>query len=112
MMNAFKAKAYSASLTNTVVNIEIVGNCRYALMDVGNGNAAASYIQVFNRPAASVTLGTTAPLHSYYIPANGGRVIAFGNVLDFGGDGFSIAATTTRAGSTAPVATVDVNVAL
>src|SRR3990172_2524539 len=111
-MSRHKVKAYSAAITNTVVNIEIVGNCRFGLMDVGNGNAAASYVQIFNRPAASVVLGTTPPLHSYFIPANGGRVIAFGLVLDFGGDGFSIAATTTRAGSTAPVASVDVNVAL
>lgn len=111
-MNHLKAKAYSNSLTNTVVNVESVGNCRFGLMDVGNGNAAASYVQIFNRPAASITLGTTAPLMSFYIPANGGRVIPLGDIYDFGGDGFSIAATTTRAGNAAPIATVDVNIAL
>lgn len=110
-MPRHKVKAYSATITNTVVNVEIVGNCRFSLMDMGNNNAAASYVQIFNRPAADVALGTTPPLHSYFVPANGGRVIAFGTIHDFGGDGFSIAATTTRSGSTAPAATVDVNVA-
>ena len=111
-MSKHKTKAYSNSITNTVVNIELVGDCRFCLVDVGNGDAAASYVQVFNRPAASITLGTTLPFMSFFIPANGGRVIALGAICDFGGDGFSIAATTTRTGLTAPVATVDVNIAL
>lgn len=112
MARHVKVKSYTAALTNTVVDIEIVGNCRFSLIDMGNANAAVSYVQIFNRPASAVTLGTTSPLLSFFVPANGGRVVSFGTIQDLGGDGFSLAATTMRAGSSAPVSSVDVNVIL
>jgi hypothetical protein len=111
-MSHQKSKAFTAAVTNTVVNVEIVGHCRFMLMDVGNENATFQYVQIFNRPAASITLGTTAPMMSFFIPASGGRVIALGASCDFGGDGFSIAGTTTRAGNTAPGVALPVNIAL
>lgn len=111
-MPRHKVKAYSVALTNTVVDIEIVGNCRFSLLDMGNNNVAASYVQIFNRPAASIVLGTTPPFLSFFVPISGGRVVALGTIQDLGGDGFSIVATTTRAGSTAPVNAIDVNIIL
>ena len=111
-MPRHKVKAYSAALTNTVVDIEIVGNCRFSLLDMGNNNAVASYVQMFNRPASTIVLGTTPPFLSFFVPISGGRVVALGTIQDLGGDGFSLAATTTRAGSTSPVSAVDVNIIL
>ena len=104
-------KAYSNSITATVVNVDTT-SCRFCWFDIGNVNATVVYVQIFNRPAANVTLGTTAPLLSIEVPATSGRVVSSGILMNFGGDGFSIATTTLRAGLTAPVSTVDVNIAL
>ena len=104
-------KAYTAAITATVVDVDIVGSCRFCWLDIGNVNAAVAYVQIFNIPAASVTLGTTVPLLSIEIPATSGRVIANGPIMNFGGSGFSIAATTTRGGLTALASSVDINIA-
>lgn len=109
--NQFSVRAYSNSITATVVAVD-TGSCRFCWFDIGNVNATVAYVQIFNRPAANVTLGTTAPLLSIEVPASSGRVVASGILMNFGGDGFSIAATTTRTGLTALVSTVDVNIAL
>lgn len=82
---------------------------------VMNTTAAAAYLQMFNRSAASVTLGTTAPDHVIPVLASGGAVISFGEGWRFPGGGvlntaLSIAGTTTRTGSTG--AAIDVFLAL
>jgi hypothetical protein len=70
-----------------------------------------TYIQVFNAAAGSVTVGTTTSI-PYGIPANGSS----GFVMDLVGEqysnssGFSIAATTTATGGTAPSTALDCNV--
>ncbi len=110
MSRALSVKPYSAAVTNTVVNVDHVC-CRFCWFDIGNTNATVAYVQVFNMPAASVTLGTTAPILSIEVPATSGRVIANGAIMVFGGNGFSIAATTTRGGNTALGSAVDVNIA-
>jgi hypothetical protein len=46
------------------------------------------------------------------IPANSGKVIAPGELVDLGGSGFTIAGTTGRANSTAPSTALDVNIML
>ena len=111
MSNHMNVKAYSAAVTNTVVNVDGT-SCRFCWFDIGNTNAAVAYVQVFNRVAANVTLGTTVPILSLEVPASSGRVVANGNIMNFGGDGFSIAATTTRGGNTALGSSVDINIAL
>jgi len=74
-----------------------------------NPNASVAYVQFFNAAAASVTLGTTAPVYSLGIPATSGA-----NVMsDIGiphSTAICIAVTTTRAGSTGPGSTVDYNI--
>ena len=111
-MSASGMKAYSGLVTNTVVDVEIVGSCRFALLDMGNPGASISYLQVFNRPAASVTLGTTAPLLSFLIPATGGRVVPLAAPAILGGSGFSIAVTGGRSDATAPAASNAINIIL
>lgn len=102
-------KSYSAQVTNTVVDVDGKHN-RFSLLDMGNAGASISYLQVFNRPASAVVLGTTTPIFSFLIPASGGRVIPLANVANLGGDGFSIAVTGGRADATAPSAPADINI--
>ncbi len=94
------ASSTKAELANSAVTIRSI-----ALI---NGAAAVSYFQVFNLPAASVTVGTTAPLFSIGIPASGGLTLPFGDGQILGGSGLTIASTTTRAGSS--TAAVDYNI--
>lgn len=110
-MNQTSVKGYQGAVSNTLIDIPSASSCRFAMLDIGNNNAAVSYVQVFNLPAASVTLGTTAPLLSFEVPANSGRTVNPGILLNFGGSGMCIAGTTGRANSTAPSTALDVNLA-
>ena len=104
-------KPFTAAITGTLVDVD-TGSCRFCWFDIGNVNVTVVYVQLFNRKAADTVLGTTPPILSIEIPASSGRVIANGTLMNFGGDGFSIAATTARANAIAPASSVDVNVAL
>lgn len=77
---------------------------------IGNPNASAVYVQIFNAQASDVTLGTTAPTLSLMIPASSAANVAAGLVGIQFSTAISIAITTTRAGSTGPGATVDYNI--
>ena len=110
-MNQFNVKAFQTSIKATATDVTGAANCRFALMDIGNNNAAVSYVQVFNTAAANVTLGSTAPLLSFEVPANSGRTIPLGAILNFGGNGFSVAATTGVANAVDPSSNVDINIA-
>lgn len=66
-----------------------------------SANAAATYLQIFNLPTASVTVGSTVA--DYVIPVAASSVMPI--ILPFGLDcsvGIVIAATTTPGGSTNP----------
>jgi hypothetical protein len=97
----------SGSVGATATNIKTSAGQIYGWY-IGNSNSTAVYCQIFNKTAANVTLGTTAPDMSFYIPAT-----AAANLMnDIGiamGTAISIAFTTTRTGSTAPTNTVDYN---
>jgi hypothetical protein len=77
--------------------------------DIHNPNAAIAYVSFYNTAVGSVTVGTTTQVRVVGIPAN--TRVAF--VSDVGlayATAISIAATTTRSGSTAPAAALDVNI--
>lgn len=110
-MSAEIKHKYSNSITNTVVNLDSTGPQNLLLLILGNTTAAAAkaWVQIFNLPAGSVTLGTTPPTLSIMLPGDGGLVAAIGEGgLLMGGTGLSMACTATRAGSGA--ANADVNV--
>lgn len=67
-----------------------------------NTTAAAAFLQVFFKPAASVTLGTTAPDYVVHLGANESQTINFPSegLGLAAGTGISIAGTTTATGST------------
>jgi hypothetical protein len=75
---------------------------------IGNSNTSAIYVQIFNVASGGITLGTTAPDMSLFVPASGGAVFSTDVGIAFS-TAITIAVTTTRAGSTAPTNTVDYN---
>lgn len=100
---------FTASLSTTVTQIKASAGAIYMLRCY-NPNASAVFIQVFNLPSASVTLGTTTPTQSYGIAASVPGGFASAMPLALGGSGISYAATTTNTGSTAPGSAVSCNV--
>ena len=68
-----------------------------------NPNAAAAYLQLFDLAVAGVTLGTTAPKLSYWIPGNGAYDFAFTDETKVSfAAAITLAVTTTATGLTAP----------
>jgi hypothetical protein len=98
----------TGSITNTATAIKAAAGQVYGWYFY-NPNASVAYVQFFNTAAASVTLGTTAPVYSLGIPATSGANV----MLETGiahSTAIAIGITTTRAGSTAPASSVDYNV--
>lgn len=96
---------YSASVTGTKAQVSAVP------VDIGayhmlNNAAAISYVQVFYKLAADVTVGTTAPDVVIPLPTSGGATLNFEGMGWRTRGALTLAATTTRTGST--TATVDV----
>lgn len=90
------------ALSNTKTQISAAA-CTVGGYIVHNPNAAVTYIQVWNLASASVTVGTTAPTWTIGVPANGTANLELVNGI-LHGTGFTVAATTTATGSTAPSA--------
>lgn len=100
---------YSGSIGATVTSVKSSAGTLGAYY-IYNANTSVVYVQIFDLATGSVTLGTTAPKWSIGIPASGAANLEFVNGLKFS-TAITIAVTTTRAGSTAPSSTVDVNLA-
>ena len=98
----------TAALSTTVTSVKASAGQVYGWY-VYNANSTACYLQVFNTASGSVTLGTTTPTMSLGIPAGGGANVAMPNGIAFS-TAISMAATTTRAGSTACTSAIDVNI--
>lgn len=96
----------ATALTNTPVAVKAGSASLYGVSFVNSGTAAA-YVQLFDAGVGSVTLGTTAPKLSFWVPAGGAweekfsgeAKVAFATAL-------TAAATTTATGNTAPAAGV------
>jgi hypothetical protein len=100
----------SSVLTNTVVNIGTANTPGVVSgWYIYNSNNVVTYVQFFNTGSAAVTIGTTAPAYSIGIPA-----LSAANLMSPTGiahtTAISIAATTTRSGSTAPGTAIDMNI--
>ena len=99
---------YSGAVSNTATQVKSGAGQVYG-WDIHNPNAAIAYVQFFNAAVGSVTVGTTAPVYSIGIPANSRAVMEWPNGIQHT-TAIVVAATTTRAGGTAPSSAVDVNV--
>lgn len=104
----------NGALTATVVDVST--RCEGILkgLQAYNPNTSDVWVQVFKVAAASVTLGTTTPVLSFLVPKGDGTnrgayVDDFVAGISLGGVAVSVAATTTRAGSTAPSTAIEVN---
>lgn len=67
-----------------------------------NPEAAVTFVHFYNTAQASVTVGTTNPLFTLAVPAGAAANVAIPQGITFSNAGFSIAATTTAGGNTAP----------
>lgn len=99
---------FDGTLDENVTDVKASGGYVHSL-EVRNADAAIRFLQLFNVPAASVTLGTTAPTQSYSIPASGSMDKFFDNPMKFK-SGISYALTTTDTGNTAPTTAGTLNV--
>lgn len=100
---------YSAQVAGTKVEIQAASHVSLSHIQALNTTAAVAYLQIFALPAASVTVGTTAPTLSYGIPASAQLTVELPSSLAFTSTGMTLAGTTTRTGSTG--AALDVNIA-
>ena len=67
-----------------------------------NPEAAVTFVHFYNVAAASVTVGTTNPLFTFAVPAGAAANQVFPIGIVFSNAGWSVAATTTAGGNTAP----------
>jgi hypothetical protein len=75
-----------------------------------NPEAAVTFVHFYNTAAASVTVGTTAPLFTLPIPPESAANLMFTHGVTFSNAGWSCAATTTAGGNTAPATGVSATV--
>lgn len=69
---------------------------------VYNPEAAVTFVHFYNVAAASVTVGTTNPQMTLAIPAGSAANVTIPQGIVFSNAGWSVAATTTAGGNTAP----------
>ena len=101
-------KTFDSSVTATVENLATRGVHLYTLV-VRNPSAATAYLQLFDAAAANVTLGTTTPDQSYWVPPSGEFDLAYTkDGMEFQ-TALSYAFTTTATGNTAPASNAEVN---
>lgn len=92
----------NALLTNTATAVKTSAGNLYGVNFVNTG-AAVAYVQVFDLATGSVTLGTTVPKLSFWVPAGGSWEEKFtGEAKISFASAITVAATTTATGSTAP----------
>ena len=77
--------------------------------NIHNPNGSAAYVQLFNKLAADVTVGTTVNDYSILVPANGNAYADRNRPLEFD-TGCVVACTTTEAGNTDPTTGLVVHV--
>jgi len=99
---------YTGNVGGTVINLASRGAQNLRFVQALN-SAQIGYIQIFNLPSTSVTIGTTVPVQSFGVPSSAAIVIPLPeDGLLLGGDGMSVACTTTRGGLTS--ALMDINI--
>jgi hypothetical protein len=104
---------FNGAVSNTAVQIKAsAALVPYLRLLAG---ATGAFLQFWNLPSASVTVGTTAATWVVQLSANQDLTIVNGmldyaqfGVLDLGGTGLTVAWTTTAGGSTAPANAVAV----
>jgi hypothetical protein len=106
---------FNGAVSNTAVQIKATGPVIVPYLRLLSG-ATAAFLQIFNLPSASVTVGTTVAIWTIQMTASQDLTLVNGlietptlGVLDLGGTGLTIAWTTTATGSAAPANGVSVH---
>lgn len=97
-----------AALSNTAVAVDASPGQLYELYCY-NPNASVAYIQVYDTAQGSVTVGTTAAVLSYGIPATSASGFTHSLVSIQFSTAITVAATTAAGNGTAPGTAVDCN---
>lgn len=93
----------NALLTNSLVAVKAAAANLYGVSFVNTGSVT-TFVQIFDALATGVTLGTTAPKLSFWIPPGGAWEEKFVDEVKVSFvTGITIAATTTPTGGAAPV---------
>ena len=96
----------STALTNSAQVVKASAGNLYGYY-IYNPNSAATYVHLYNTAAASVTVGATNPLVTFCIPATAGANVGFPYPVTFSNAGWSVSATTTGGGNTAPTTALE-----
>ena len=97
---AGQTTARIAALSNTAQSVKTSGARLYGYF-IQNPDTSAVWVHFYNALIAGVTVGTTIPLWSVWVPASGATDISLTVPISFG-TAISTASTTTLTGSTAP----------
>jgi len=89
----------SGTTASSLIAVKTSAGTLYGIYLFNNSTTANTYLQIWNLATGNITIGTTAPLYSFGVPFGGGAYIPFPEPLAFS-TAITIAATTTRAGST------------
>lgn len=108
--NGWSGSRVSGGLSTTVTAIKSSAQSKLGGYILGNPNSTNAYLQIFNvATAGAVTLGTTVPKLSVFLPPFGGANVDFDSGVDFSA-GIQVAATTTEAGLTALTTNITANI--
>ncbi len=100
-------KAKLRNLAATVQAVKAAAGILYAI-EIINGTAAACYVQIFDKAAGSVVLGTDTPDWEYLVGIGAQVIQHLGTGLNFT-TAIAIASTTTEGGLTGSASGVQVN---
>jgi hypothetical protein len=99
-MNSY-VEVYHAAAAETKVQITDQKATIHGLR-FENNHSAAVYVQLFNAPSSSVTVGTTVATRTYLLPASSVTQIEPRRFLEYFDKGITIACTAGRTNATAP----------
>lgn len=99
----------SADQDNVATAVKTAEGNLYGFI-VENPNGSKAYLQFYDTAAAGVTVGTTTPVLTVFVPANGATDCFPVVPLRHFSTAMTIAATTTAAGGTDPTTGLVVNV--
>ncbi len=105
----YSASRVSGGLSTVVTTVQASLQSKLGGYILGNPNSTNAYVQIFNvATSGAVTLGTTVPKVSVFLPPFGGANIEMSVGIDFSA-GIQVAATTTEAGLTALTTNITAN---
>lgn len=97
----------ATNLTNTSQAVKASAGNLYSV-HIENSNSSKAYVQFYDLASGSVTVGTSTPKKTLFIPPNGAYDFDWAIPVAFA-TAISIAATTTATGSTAPTNNLLIN---